>query len=89
VPKHIIEPGGLLSANLDLARMIKAWLERSGQPHSGVILIGLMRDGFELQYMGSEQLDGTMLEDRVLWIARRIQRERLEEAANGTPTQRP
>jgi hypothetical protein len=83
VPKHMIEPGGLLSANRDLARMIQAWLERSGQPHSGVILIGLMQDGFELQYMGSEQLDATMLEDRVLWIANRIRRERLEEAASG------
>jgi hypothetical protein len=83
----IIEPGGLLgAANQELARMVKAWLERSGQPHSGVILIGLMRDGFELQYMGSEQLDSTMLEDRMLWIARQIQRERLEEAANVTPT---
>jgi hypothetical protein len=80
VGRHIIEPGGLLGINQELARQLQSWLDRNKQPHSGVIVIGLMQDGFELQYMGSEQLDSAMLEDRVLWIARQIQRERLKAA---------
>jgi len=80
VRKHVIEAGGLLGANQELARLLQRWLERNGQLSSGVILIGLHEDGFDLQYMGSEQLDERGLEDRVLWLARHIQSDRLADA---------
>ena len=64
--KHMIEAGGLIGANAELARLLQSWLERNGQLSTGVIVIGLLQDGFDLQYMGSEQLTAGQVEDRVL-----------------------
>jgi len=77
--KHMIEAGGLIGANAELARLLQSWLERNGQLSTGVIVIGLLQDGFDLQYMGSEQLTGGQVEDRVLWIADVLSRERLAD----------
>jgi len=77
--KHMIEAGGLIGANAELARLLQRWLERNGQLSTGVIVIGLLQDGFDLQYMGSEQLTGGQVEDRVLWIADVLSRERLAD----------
>jgi len=77
--KHMIEAGGLIGANAELARLLQRWLERNGQLSTGVIVIGLLQDGFDLQYMGSEQLTAGQVEDRVLWIADVLSRERLAD----------
>lgn len=74
--RHILEPGGTIGANAALGAELKAWLERSGRQASGAIVIGLFGEGFELQYMGAENITARALEDRVLWIADQIREAR-------------